>query len=333
MHIKGWSVRIRRFAPVVGLLILAPWVGEYLLGNVPAGEILALPFLLPLYGGGALLIREVTRRTGRGWPTILLLGAAYGVIEAGLIDQSLFNPSFEGHSFQEVTPIPALGISAYNAMAFVVGHAVWSIGTPIAIVELLTPERKATPWLGPVGLALTVLLYLLGCAIIFSALYTSEAFLATPAQLGGAALTALALIVLAFARKVRPLIPGDRPMPSPRLLGLGSFVAVSLYTARPENWLGVALGFVFLGVAALLLGYWSRQRGWGARHHAALVSGVLLTYAWLGFVLTGLVRPNNTVAWVGNGVFALCAIGLLLWVGRAVRHVPQRSDPRAPAWG
>ena len=32
--------------------------------------------LAPMSGGGALLIREVARRAGRGWPTVLLLAAA-----------------------------------------------------------------------------------------------------------------------------------------------------------------------------------------------------------------------------------------------------------------
>jgi hypothetical protein len=44
--------------------------------NVSIVEIGALPLLALLYGSGAILIREVARRTGRGWPTILVLGLA-----------------------------------------------------------------------------------------------------------------------------------------------------------------------------------------------------------------------------------------------------------------
>jgi hypothetical protein len=87
---------MKRAAPVLALLLLAPWVGEFLLGNISVRRLPALLILALLYGCGALLIREVTRRTGRGWPTILLLGAAYGVIEAGVVDQAMFNPTFEG---------------------------------------------------------------------------------------------------------------------------------------------------------------------------------------------------------------------------------------------
>ena len=82
---------LRRVAPVAGLFLLAPLVGEYLLGNVSTVELPALPVLALLYGSGAILVRELARRTGRGWPTMLGLGLVYGLLEAGPIDQTLFN--------------------------------------------------------------------------------------------------------------------------------------------------------------------------------------------------------------------------------------------------
>lgn len=285
-----------------------------------AGLLIALPFLVPLYGGGALLIREVARRTGRGWPTILLLGSAYGVIEAGLVDQSLFNPSYESYDFQAITPIPVLGISAWSAITFVIGHAVWSISVPIAIVEMLTPARRTTPWLGKVGLATTIVLYLLGCYIIFDDVYASEKFLASPAQRIGAVITALALIIIAFAIKTRPVAHSARSVPKPWLLGVGTFVVASVYSARPENWFGMALAIVLLSIASLLVAHWSRQQGWTIRHQFSLVAGALLTYAWLGFVLTSLVRPDDTMAWIGNVAFALVAVLLLLVTAQRIRQ-------------
>jgi hypothetical protein len=59
--------------------------------------------------------------------------------------------------------VPALGISAYHAWTFVIGHSVWSIAVPIALVELLFLDRARTPWLGRVGLALIAVGYLAGC--------------------------------------------------------------------------------------------------------------------------------------------------------------------------
>jgi hypothetical protein len=225
---------LRRIAPAVGLFFLAPLVGEFLLGNISIQDIVALLFLAPLYGGGALLIREVTRRTGRGWPTILILGLAYGLIQAGLFDMGLFNPSYEGLDLTAAY-IPALGISAYYSLAFIVGHAVWSISVPIVLVETLVPERRATAWLGKVGLTVTALLYLLGGLLIAYDSQTAEHFLPSTAQLIGAGAVAVALIAVAFSvgRKSLPKI--DKPAPNPWLVGVAAFITSSLFFAAPPN--------------------------------------------------------------------------------------------------
>lgn len=67
----------------LGLFLLAPFIGEFLLGNLTIGELGLGPVLAPLYGCGALLVREVARRTGRGWPTMVMLAAAYTLTEEG----------------------------------------------------------------------------------------------------------------------------------------------------------------------------------------------------------------------------------------------------------
>ena len=120
-------------APVVGLLVLSPIAAEYLSGYQVFNPLVLLGYLgifIPLYGTVAVLIREITRRTRRGWPTILLLGAAFGLIQAGLIDQSLFNPGYLDNDDptcaqawreeREATLIPGLGISASH-LGFVAG--------------------------------------------------------------------------------------------------------------------------------------------------------------------------------------------------------------------
>ena len=60
---------MRRFVPALALFALAPLIGECLLGNLTIPEIgLLPPVLAPMYGGGALLIREATRTSRRwGW--------------------------------------------------------------------------------------------------------------------------------------------------------------------------------------------------------------------------------------------------------------------------
>src|SRR4029078_2580523 len=84
---------MRRLIPVVVLFLLAPFVAEVLFGATPVSRLGQLVPVLPLYGGGALLIGESARRRSSGWGRLALLGAAYAIIEEGLLLQSIFNPA------------------------------------------------------------------------------------------------------------------------------------------------------------------------------------------------------------------------------------------------
>lgn len=88
--------RHHRLRSALGIFLLAPLIGEFLLGNQPITALPSVFLLAPLYGGGALLVRETARRAGRGWPTMILLGAAYALIEEGPVDQMLWNPHYGG---------------------------------------------------------------------------------------------------------------------------------------------------------------------------------------------------------------------------------------------
>lgn len=154
----------KRILPALGLLVLAPLVGEYLLGNIAIDALPMIIGLIPLYGGGALLIREVARRWRLGWPGIILLGLAYAVIEEGLLTQSLFDPDYVGLRLLDYGFIPALGIGAYWTVFVLAIHGVWSIAVPISIVEAGS-RRPDTPWLGKVGLTVSAVLFLLGGAV------------------------------------------------------------------------------------------------------------------------------------------------------------------------
>src|SRR5215471_3859763 len=156
--------RLTRFAPVLWLLVLAPLVAEFLLGDFSVRSLGLLLIFLPLYGGGALLIREVVRRTGRGWPSIVLLAVAYALVEEGFGTQSLFNPYYAGQHLLAYGYVPALGTSPVWALFVLSIHVVWSISTPILIAEGLAGDRRTTPWLGRIGLAVVAALFVLGFA-------------------------------------------------------------------------------------------------------------------------------------------------------------------------
>ncbi|MEU4424010.1 hypothetical protein AB0F81_25550 [Actinoplanes sp. NPDC024001] len=295
----------RRAVPVLTLIFLAPWVGEYLLGNLSVRTLPLIVFLMPMYGGGALLIREVVRRAGRGYPAMLLLGAAYGIAEAGLADLTLFNP-----------PLAGAGFDLVSAVSFVAGHAVWSVTVPIAIAERVAGPRGRTPWLSGRGLVVTAVVYVAGCALIFSDAYDTVSVRPSAVQVA-AVLVAIAAFVawgLLAPSRVRP---GTGPVPRPLLLGWGTFVTASVFVARPETAAGLVFGACLLIVAWILVRRWSQAPGWTAWHGYALVAGVLPVYAWLGFVLTALLEPDDGVRWAGNVVFAVLAGALLVAVAPA----------------
>jgi hypothetical protein len=66
--------------------LLSPLVAEFLLGKLPLTQLGALFVLAPLYGGGAVLIREVARRHGWGYPGVVLLALASRPLHRGAVD-------------------------------------------------------------------------------------------------------------------------------------------------------------------------------------------------------------------------------------------------------
>src|SRR5438067_9369308 len=172
---------MRRFLPVIVLIVMAPLVAEVLPGSTP----ITLPALLLsdllIYGPGALLIRELVRRRGRGWVSILLLGAAYGLIEEGLALQSLFNPAY-GHVSQWGARL--LGINGLYTEVIIIIHVVWSVAIPILLTELLFPARRTTPYLHRFGLIVTGIWYILGVALLGLFARTTYPYKVSPILLG-----------------------------------------------------------------------------------------------------------------------------------------------------
>ncbi|MBX3134549.1 MAG: hypothetical protein KF689_14295 [Gemmatimonadaceae bacterium] len=307
----------RRIAPAFGLFFLSPLVAEFLLGNIAIDAIWTGLFFAPLYGGGAVLIREVTRRTGRGWPTMLMLALAYAVIEEGLVTQSLFNPSYFGFDLLGPTHIPLLGIGAWWTIYVLTLHTVWSIAVPIALVEGFVLNRNTTPWLGKPGLAVIGALFLLGAIVNYSLTNDQEGFVASTQQRLGTIVVVLALIVAAFAIGRRPPPDVDRLAPNPWVVGVVSLLASSFFTLGLylPSWATVGVWLVSFAGIAVLVTRWSRRVGWGASHELALAGGALLTYAWQGFPHTPIIGTTGAVDLIGNTVFAVGAVIVLAIAG------------------
>jgi hypothetical protein len=272
----GWRDALGRLAPALGVVLLAPITAEYLYGyddsTGDVGELLGGLFLFaPLYGGAALLIREAARRAGREWPTILLLGLAFGVLEAGLIDQSMFNPSYRDisywHDMFGPTHLWGIGFNPNMALVFAAGHAIWSVAAPIALVETLVPARRTTPWLRPPGLVVTAVLFVLAAAAVLAWHLGTETFRPSVGQVAGAAPGAVVLGSAAFLVGRRPAGPGvgGRPPPVPWAVGATVLLALGLSTVVE----------LLHDEAGLPLGWWPET-----------TVGSWYMVGWDGFVLT-----------------------------------------------
>lgn len=267
------------------VLLLAPVTAEYLIGyddtiGNPGALIFGVVFFAPLYGAPAVLIREVARRLGRGWPTMLLLAAAFGIVEAGLVDQSMFNPDYRAipywSSMREPTLLPWIGTSAYMTLTFVAGHVFGSIAAPIALAESWWPARKQEPWLGVPGLITMAALWIAGSAFILIDQLNSEPFRISTGQCVGATFMVLVLIAAAV-RLPRTWGRISGRAPSPWLVLFFSAAFLMVRSVVPTGWVGTLAAVAAIVLWLVVVGRWSRQEGWTGVHVVAVMTGNLLS--------------------------------------------------------
>jgi len=282
--------------PIALLLALTPGIPEYLSGSTAVYPLVTAPpifliFLglnLALYGPGVLLIREALVRWGKGWgwATVLLLGAAYGLLEEGTALSTLFDPNAAvvgglGHygHFDGVSWVWLVGI--------VLVHTVLSVGLPIVLLGLALPETRGRPLLSRRGIGIAITVYaadIIALAAISGYWRTADPLLVTAA--------AVALGLWAVARWLPPGVldpPNERPRASPRvafLLGLAYFpvllVVPSLFEAiRAPALLALATDLAMAGAM-----FYGARAAIGRRDNraqlVALALGVLVPIALFG---------------------------------------------------
>ena len=133
----------RRIAPALVLVFLAPFVAEVLLGKYALAIDTHLPHRAPDVWVRCLVHSGTQPPFGSGWPTILILGVAYGVAEEGLADMSLFNPNYLGQHLLSYGNVFGVGWPWWFFVLTL--HAVWSIGVSIALAEALFPRNSGIP--------------------------------------------------------------------------------------------------------------------------------------------------------------------------------------------
>ena len=314
MKEKTTVAPLTRFAtPAVATFLLAPVIGEVLSTATPLPGFLVawLPLAL-LYGCGALLCRELAVRWGTGWVGLLLLGAAYGIIEEGLIVRSFFDPAWRDLGELGIYG-RSLGVNWVWTLLLIIFHMAVSIGVTIGIVEMLFPDRKLDRWLGLRGVVISSLI-LLGVGAVGFFMYSPP-----PMYL---AVTALVVVGFGVAARRVTYDTGGEPeseVPRPRrflVLGLLATFGVFFTTG-----MGVATGVhatvtaavmiaITVGSTVLALRWSGGTKAWDDRHRLALIAGIITFLALVNVLTLGVV-----------GVFTAALVaGGLLWMRRHLEH-------------
>lgn len=330
--------RPRSWWLVLSLLVLAPVCAEYLSAyddstGHPTALVQNMIVFIPLYGCAALLVREVARRARLGWTGMLLLAAAFGLVQAGLVDQSLFSPDYRGLAGWEAmfstTLVAPLGLSAVNLISFVGGHVMLSICGPIALVESWRPARASEPWLRLPGLLITTAAYVGASLFVLRWHLLTESWHASAGQLIGTGVVVAAVIIAAAAlgRRVRPH-RADGPGPGLGLTALVSLALATTYNLLPQTWPGVAGSIAVLVVAGWLLGRVCRTRRWSATHAAVAGSAPLLLTGLLAFTYDPLLGEVGAGAKYAHNVIMLGIVLVTVTIA-VLRRRPTGSSDRA----
>jgi hypothetical protein len=328
---KGEGHLMRRFLPILVLVLMAPTVAELLWGTTPLSEAPRLLVLIPVYGAGTLLIRDLVRYRRRGWISILLLGAAYALAEEGLALQFLFHPTLLGISGWGARVLGINGVYTEWAIGY---HAIWSVALPILLVDILFPNIRNKPYLRIRYLFVCGAVYLLGVAILAFFARRIPPIYSTPPML--LALTVLVVLLLAFVAlvvlpPVSPRQERESLAPSPWTvlsvgLGAGFFWQAILILTRvffPAFVQGVLVLIPMLGAVALailvfwLVSSWIKLRSWNDLQWLSLASGALIAHTIFGILfLTVTPLDKLSLAVLGAGMVLLLILFAIRLRGR-----------------
>ncbi|GHE26409.1 hypothetical protein GCM10017673_30240 [Streptosporangium violaceochromogenes] len=316
------------------LAVITPVAAELTLGNPPLSRIWLMLLWVPIYGAGTVLIRELVRRCRGGWPSVLLLGVAYGVVEEGLVLQALSSPTMWGVAGWAPR---FLGLNSAYAELNLPYHAVFSVALPILLADLVFPSLRDRPYLGRAGVGVAAVVFVLGGLLLRVTVVTSvDPGYRAPVAVPAGCVVAVALLAVVALRVLPPLAPAVSAAPGARgvsavpglwVVGVFGVVAGFGYPAllfpfggarQPAfthgGWvvapmLGAAAGAVLAG---WLMRRWTAGGGWTDRHSLCMAGGALAGHTAFGVVANAVTLADK----LGLSALGLVVSGLLALLGR-----------------
>lgn len=315
-------MQTKSFSPALVLYLLAPIIAELISGSSPPLKFfhpLSLIFLPALYGSAAILIRELTVRWHKGWPTILLLGAAFGIVNEGLLVKSFFDTAWPDLGVL-ATYGRWLGVNWVWGVELTIYHAVFSIGIPILLTNLLFPKQQGIPWVSQ--RTFTLLAVLLSITVILGFFFISP--YRPPLVLYTIALLLVIVLVVIARRLPRTLVLYyGNAVARPLAFAIVGFVATVLFFII--NWilphtfipapvpiaLTVLLAFY---TARTILSMSGNAINWTPQHQLALVWGALTFFILISPITELFPRGGrNGTGMVFVALITLAAL-IMLWI-------------------
>ncbi len=319
----GWR---RLWRPAVLLAFLAPFCLEGFAGAMPPQVFfnpVVLLYVVAYYGSAAILIREATLAWGKGWPTVLALGAAYGICEEGLSTKVFFDPGRTelGPQLDYGTWV---GVHWPYTFHLVVVHAVFSIAVPIFLTTLLFPEEASTPWVRRRTLPILGALFIGGMLLASLGLFPYH-----PTMVHYVVAITAVLVLVGVAR----LLPNSIAMRPPiettprRLATLGFTIMFTFFVVSYlfPAWHVQPIVTLTLEVIIVVVWAWIAARISGTEyHHFAFVAGMLGFFVFTSFILMAagsILQPVVSLA----GGYGLLRLGRHLRTRDCNREVDLRQ--------
>jgi hypothetical protein len=324
----------RRVAPALLLALLAPICAEVLPGATRFSSLFVFPIETAVWGGGAVLIREIVRRRGLGWPSLLLLGMALALAEEFLIQQTSAAPLVIMLKHQVYAR--AGGINYLYLAWALIYEPVMVVLIPIALAELVFHDGRRAPWLNAAGATVVTLLFLIGAFLAWftwTHIARVQVFhlppYTPPMAIVAGSVAAIAILIVAA---LRVQAPNDQATPFRAILlaSAGAIWSVALFGVvlmafgiapqiAPALPMGVAL---LLAAVPLAL---HRARPGTPYATAMLILGVLfgsMAISFVGFI--GSATADLVFKIVVDAVALVLLIALVRRYGRA------KAAPAAP---
>ena len=312
------------------LLLLPPIFGELLSGASPPLQFLpGLFFMIPLYGCGALLIREARVRWKMQWSIIFLL-IAYGIVEEGLLVKSFFNPGWHATGFTSAYAM-YFGVQWIWTLMLIGFHATLSLMLPIKIIDYMWKDYKDIPLLKKKGMIISLLAFVL--ITIFGFLIFGDypqgtlvdgkrvPFIPHNALTAASILITFALIYLGYTYRNSRINTSNRAY-SPRMFGfLGFFyqfcIGILFYVILPKTVPGIVALLIFVGLHCLVFAFVYHQiynKNTTREHIVSLVVGSTMFWILAAF-LNEFVNAKLGMSVVGVVVL----VAILMWRKRVRR--------------